>query len=79
MYDVRLSEEIYVIPAYAEPHCVIVSGSEELQVMQWGLIPRTAKPEDAMTAWPVRPKFNYGDPCDEGIIEPVAEMQKPGL
>ncbi len=50
VYDVRLSEEIYVIPAYAEPHCVIVSGSEELQVMQWGLIPRTAKPEDAMTA-----------------------------
>ena len=50
VYDVRLAEEIYVIPAYAEPHCVIVSGSEELQVMQWGLIPRTAKPEDAMTA-----------------------------
>ena len=47
LYDVRLAEEIYVIPAYAEPHCVIVSGSEELQVMQWGLIPRTAKPEDA--------------------------------
>ncbi|MFR5964530.1 MAG: hypothetical protein ACLUGS_00880 [Alistipes putredinis] len=44
VYDVRLAEEIYVIPAYAEPHCVIVSGSEELQVMQWGLIPRTAKP-----------------------------------
>lgn len=36
VYDVRLAEEIYVIPAYAEPHCVIVSGSEELQVMQWG-------------------------------------------
>ena len=47
VYDVRLAEEIYVIPAYAEPHCVIVSGSEELQVMQWGLIPRTAKPGDA--------------------------------
>ena len=31
VYDVRLAEEIYVIPAYAEPHCVIVSGSEELQ------------------------------------------------
>lgn len=45
VYDIRLSEDIYVIPAYAEPHCVIVSGSEELQVMQWGLIPRTAKPE----------------------------------
>ena len=221
VYDVRLAEEIYVIPAYAEPHCVIVSGSEELQVMQWGLIPRTAKPGDAqrydrenlfknaraetlfekwpwrmpwqhnrciipvtgfyephrlpngkaqyyyttlkdqelfsiaglwdewthpqtgekvlsfvlitteanammrkihngggnpfrmpkiltqeqekrwldpsiaseeavaalltvypekeMTAWPVRPKFNYGDPYDEGIIEPVAEMQTLGL
>lgn len=47
VYDVRLAENIYVIPAYAEPHCVIVSGSEELQVMQWGLIPRTAKPGDA--------------------------------
>lgn len=47
VYDVRLAENIYVIPAYAEPHCIIVSGSEELQVMQWGLIPRTAKPGDA--------------------------------
>ncbi len=47
VYDVRLAENIYVIPAYAEPHCVIVSDSEELQVMQWGLIPRTAKPGDA--------------------------------
>lgn len=46
VYDVHLAEEIYVIPAYAEPHCVIVSGSDELQVMQWGLIPRTAKPAD---------------------------------
>lgn len=46
VYDVRLAENIYVIPAYAEPHCVIVSGSEELQVTQWGLIPRTAKPGD---------------------------------
>lgn len=79
VYDIRLAKEIYVISAYAEPHCVIVSGSEELQVMQWGLIPRTAKPEDAMTAWPVRPKFNYGAPYDEGIIERVAEMQTPGL
>ena len=34
VYDIRLAEDIYVIPAYAEPHCVIVSGSEELQVMQ---------------------------------------------
>ena len=39
----------------------------------------TVYPEEEMTAWPVRPKFNYGDPYDEGIIEPVAEMQKLGL
>lgn len=47
VYDIRLAEDIYVIPAYAEPQCVIVSGSDKLQVMQWGLIPRMAKPEDA--------------------------------
>ena len=47
--------------------------------MQWGLIPRTAKPENAMTAWPVRLKFNYGALCDEDIMELVAEMQTPGL
>lgn len=46
VYDIRLAEDIYVIPAYAEPQCVIVSGSDKLQVMQWGLIPRTTKPED---------------------------------
>ena len=208
VYDIRLAEDIYVIPAYAEPHCVIVSGSDELQVMQWGLIPQTAKredverfdrenlfknaraetlfekwpwrmlwphnrciipvtgffephrlpdgkaqyyyttlkereifsiaglwdewtnpqtgekvlsfvlitteanammpkiltpqqerlwldpaivteeavaalltvfPEKEMTAWPVRQKFNYGNPYDEGIIEPVAEQQNIGL
>lgn len=28
----------------------------------------TVYPEKEMTAWPVRPKFNYGDPYDEGII-----------
>ena len=39
----------------------------------------TVYPEEEMSAWPVRPKFNYGDPYDEGIIEPVAEMQKLGL
>ena len=25
VYDIRLAEDIYVIPAYAEPQCVIVS------------------------------------------------------
>lgn len=45
-FDIHVAEDLYVIPAYAEPHCVIVSGSEELQVMQWGLIPRTSKTED---------------------------------
>ncbi len=109
VYDIRLAEDIYVIPAYAEPQCVIVSGSDKLQVMHStdgearrcsALRPgkpvqeRTGRdafremavaaqltvyPEKEMTAWPVRPKFNYGDPYDEGIIEPVAEMQKLGL
>ena len=39
----------------------------------------TVYPEEEMTAWPVRQKFNYGDPFDEGIIEPVAEQQNLGL
>lgn len=46
IYSIRLAEGMYNIPAYAEPHCVIVSGSEQLQAMQWGLIPRSAKVED---------------------------------
>lgn len=33
VYDIRLAEDIYVIPAYAEPQCVIVSGSDKLQVL----------------------------------------------
>ncbi len=40
----------------------------------------TAYPEKEMTAWPVRPKFNYGDLLRRSeIIEPVAEMQTLGL
>ena len=39
----------------------------------------TVYPEKEMTAWPVRPKFNYGDPYDEGIIEPVAAMSRVTL
>lgn len=46
-YASPLAVGMYNIPAYSEPRCVIVSSSRELQVMQWGLIPRTAKPEDA--------------------------------
>ena len=46
----RYSKQLDIIEAarqvLAEPQCVIVSGSDKLQVMQWGLIPRTAKPED---------------------------------
>lgn len=41
-----LEEEVYSIPAYSEPQCVIVSGSDQLQVMQWGLILHTASIED---------------------------------
>lgn len=45
IYRFRLAEEMYCIPAYNEPHCIIVSGSDQLQVMDWGLIPRGTKPE----------------------------------
>lgn len=41
-----LEEEVYTIPAYTEPQCVIVSGSTQLEVMQWGLIPHTASVAD---------------------------------
>ena len=41
-----VAEGMYNIPAYSEPRCVVISPSKQLQVMQWGLIPRTAKPED---------------------------------
>lgn len=39
----------------------------------------TVYPEEEMTAWAVRQKFNYGNPFNEGIIEPVAEQQNLGL
>lgn len=38
----------------------------------------TVYPEEEMTAWAVRQKFNYGDPFDEGIIEPVMEQRPVG-
>lgn len=43
----ELAEGVYNIPAYSEPRCVIVDGSDQLQVMQWGMIPRTASVADA--------------------------------
>lgn len=45
IYDYHLSDGMYVSPAYSEPYTVIVSGSDELQVMRWGLIPHTATVE----------------------------------
>lgn len=41
VYD--LAEEAYNISAFGEPDCVIVTDAEELQVMQWGLIPFQTK------------------------------------
>lgn len=46
IYSFRLAEGMYNIPAYAEPHCIIVSGSDQLQAMQWGLIPAYADMEE---------------------------------
>lgn len=44
-YSYHLSDGMYVSPAYSEPYTVIVSGSSELQVMRWGLVPHTATVE----------------------------------
>lgn len=46
LYETRIAEAMYNIPAYSEPKCVIISSSRELQIMQWGLLPRTAKQKD---------------------------------
>ncbi len=46
LYRYRLAEGMYNIPAYEEPHCIIVSGSDELEVMDWGIVPRGVKPKD---------------------------------
>ena len=42
IYDYRLNEGMYVSPAYAAPYTVIVNGSDQLQVMRWGLVPHSA-------------------------------------
>lgn len=76
IYDYHLSDGMYVSPAYSEPYTVIVSGSDELQVMRWGLIPRTAtveakeryekenlyknaKAENLFSSWPWRMLWQY--------------------
>lgn len=41
-----VQEEVYCIAAYSRSQCVIVSDSDELQVMQWGLIPHSASAAD---------------------------------
>jgi len=45
IYDYKITDQMYVSPAYAEPYTVIVGNSDQLQVMRWGLIPHTAKAE----------------------------------
>lgn len=42
IYETRINDGMYVSPAYEEPYNVIVIGSDQLQVMQWGLIPHKA-------------------------------------
>lgn len=36
IYDYRLNDGMYVSPAYSEPYTVIVTDSDQLQVMRWG-------------------------------------------
>jgi len=43
---VNYTQEVYQIPAYYEPECSIITHDEQIQVMQWGLIPEHAKMED---------------------------------
>jgi len=40
------TQDVYNIPAYYEPNSSIITNDEEIQVMQWGLIPDNAKIED---------------------------------
>ena len=40
------TEEVYHIPAYYEPNTSIITHDEDIQVMQWGLIPEQATIED---------------------------------
>ncbi|MCC8146749.1 MAG: SOS response-associated peptidase [Bacteroidales bacterium] len=76
IYNYRITDGMYVSPAYAEPITVIVSGSSQLEVMRWGLIPGSAKPEakerynkqnlyknakaeNLFTTWPWRNLWQY--------------------
>lgn len=45
IYSTHLNDGMYVSPGWAHPFTVIVSGSDQLQVMNWGLIPWYATPE----------------------------------
>lgn len=40
IFQTRIAEGMYFSPAYEEPYNIIVIGSDQLQIMQWGLIPR---------------------------------------
>ncbi len=42
VYETHLNDGMYVSPGWAHPFSVIVSSSDQLQVMQWGLIPQYA-------------------------------------
>lgn len=88
IFGIRLNDGMIVSPAYAEPLTVIVSGSDQLQVMRWGLIPRgtsiekkeiynkknlykNARAENIFTTWPW--KFVTQNRC----IYPVTGFFEP--
>lgn len=39
VYETHLNDGMFVSPGWAHPISVIVSGSDQLQIMRWGLIP----------------------------------------
>lgn len=45
LFRTRLNEGMYVVPGWAEPYSVIVSASDQLIPMQWGLIPANSSLE----------------------------------
>jgi len=45
-FDNILIDEVYHISAFTEPDCPIITDDDEIQVMQWGLLPSMVKDMD---------------------------------
>ncbi len=62
----ELAEGLYNIPAYADPMCMAITDSEQLQVMQWGYVShKTTSPADEQK---IEKKDLYKNARAEGIF-----------